>query len=45
MADMKKRKLMFGGHLIRGSSIESHLYTLEGKYNGTKKRGTPRLNG
>ena len=42
-ADMKKRKLMFGGHLMRGSSGEAHLYILEGKVNGTKGRGRPRL--
>ena len=43
MTDMKKRKLMFGGHLMRGSSGEAHLYILEGKVNGTKNRGRPRL--
>ena len=43
MTDMKKRKLTFVGHLMRGSSGEAHLYILEGKVNGTKGRGRPRL--
>ena len=43
MNDMKKRKLIYGGHVLRGSSGESHLYILEGKVEGKKIRGRPRL--
>ena len=31
LRDMRKRKLEYGGHVLRGSSGESHLYLLEGK--------------
>jgi len=34
---------MFGGHLLRGSSGEAHLYILEGKVKGKKNRGRPRI--
>ena len=43
MNDMKKRKLIYGGHVLRGSSGESHLYILEGKVEGKKIRRRPRL--
>jgi len=43
MTDMKKRKLLFGGHLIRGYDEEAHLYILESKVKGKKIRGRPRL--
>ena len=42
LKDMKKRKLMYGGHVMRGSSGETHLYILEGKIGGKKVRGRPR---
>ena len=29
--DMRKRKLEYAGHVLRGSSGESHLYLLEGR--------------
>ena len=32
--DMRKRKLEYAGHVLRGSSGESHLYLLEGKISG-----------
>src|SRR6188508_3042499 len=31
MSNMKKRKLEYAGHVMRGSSGETHLYILEGK--------------
>ena len=31
MSNMKKRKLKYAGHVMRGSSGETHLYILEGK--------------
>jgi len=43
MTDMKKRKLKFAGHVMRGSGGEAHLYVLEGKVKGKKSRGRPRL--
>ena len=39
MNDMKKRKLMYGGHVMRGFYEESHLYILEGKIDGKKNQG------
>ena len=41
--DMKKRKLEFAGHVLRGSSGKTHLYILEGKVEGKRPRGRPRL--
>ena len=40
--DMRKRKLEYAGHVLRGSSGESHLYLLEGKISGKRARGRPR---
>src|SRR6188508_2447654 len=40
--DMRKRKLEYAGHVLRGSSGESHLYLLEGKIGGKRARGRPR---
>ena len=31
MSNIKKRKLEYAGHVMRGSSGETHLYILEGK--------------
>ena len=42
LKDMKKRKLMYGGQVMRGSSGEMHLYILQGKIGGKKVRGRPR---
>src|SRR6188768_1503011 len=42
MSNMKKRKLECAGHVMRGSSGETHLYILEGKIYGKKPRGRPR---
>ena len=39
---MEKRKLKFGGHVMRGSSGKTHLYILEGKVCGKRDRGRPR---
>jgi len=41
--DMKKRKLEYAGHVLRGSSGRTHLVLLEGKVCGKKSRGKPRL--
>jgi len=43
LKDMKKRKLEYGGHVMRGSSGEAHLYILEGKVLGKRPKGRPRL--
>ena len=43
LKDMKKRKLEYGGHVMRGSSGEAHLYILEGKVFGKRPKGRPRL--
>ena len=40
--DMRKRKLEYANHVLRGSSGESHLFLLEGKISGKRARGTPR---
>ena len=40
---MKKRKLEYAGHVLRGSSGRTHLVLLEGKVCGKKSRGKPRL--
>ena len=42
MNNIKKRKLKYAGHVMRGSSGETHLYILEGKMSGKKPRGRPR---
>ena len=42
MSNMKKRKLEYAGHVMRGSSGETHMYILEGKMHGKKPRGRPR---
>ena len=42
MADMKRRKLNYAGHVLRGSSGLSHLQILEGKIEGKNKVGAPR---
>ena len=39
---MRKRKLEYADHVLRGSSVESHLYLLEGKISGKRARGRPR---
>ena len=36
--DMWKRKLSFAGHVLRGSSGDSHLLVLEGKINGKRAK-------
>jgi len=41
--DMWKRKMEFAGHVLRGSSGNSHLCILEGKVCGKRTRGRPRL--
>ena len=41
--DMKKRKLEYAGHVLRGSSGRTHLVLLEDKVCGKKSRGKPRL--
>ena len=41
--DMWKRKMEFAGHVLRGSSGDSHLCILEGKVCGKRCRGRPRL--
>ena len=41
--DMWKRKMEFAGHVLRGSSGNSHLCILEGKVCGKRLRGRPRL--
>ena len=40
--DMKRRKLEYAGHVLRGSSGETHLLLLEGKVNGKRPRARPR---
>ena len=42
MNNIKKRKLEYAEHVMRGSSGETHLYNLEGKIYGKKPRGRPR---
>ena len=41
--DMKRRKLEYAGHVMRGSSGVTHLEVLEGKIEGKRGRGRPRL--
>ena len=43
MRDMRRRKLEYGGHVMRCSSGLAHLTILEGKVCGKKPRGRPRL--
>jgi hypothetical protein len=43
LKDMKKRKLEYGGHVMRGSSGSTHLYILEGQICRKRARGRPRL--
>jgi hypothetical protein len=40
---MKKRKIEYAGHVLRGSSGESHLNILEGKVDGERDSDRPRL--
>ena len=40
--NMRKRKLEFAGHVMRGSSGDAHLYILEGKVKGSRIQGRPR---
>jgi hypothetical protein len=40
--NMRKRKLEYAGHILRGSSGMSHLCILEGKVCGKRPRGRPR---
>ena len=40
---MKKRKLEYAGHVLRGSSGETHLCLLEGRVCGKRPQGRPRL--
>jgi len=42
MTDMKKEETDDGWHLMRGSSVEAHLYILESKVK-EKKISRPRL--
>lgn len=42
MMDMKKRKMKYAGHVLRGSSGMSHLQIMEGRIEGKNKRGAPR---
>ena len=42
--DMKKRKLKYAGHVLRGSGGLTHLQILEGKVEGKRKVGTPKRN-
>ena len=42
MKNMKRRKMEYAGHVLRGSSGRAHLYILEGKVCGSKARGRPR---
>ena len=44
MRNMMKRKLEYAGHVMRGSSGETHLCILEGKEEGMRARGRPRRN-
>jgi len=37
-----RKKLKYVGHVLRGSSGESHLYLLEGKISSKRVRGRPR---
>ena len=39
---MKKRKLKYAGHALRGSSKLSHLQILESRIEGKRKQGAPR---
>ena len=41
--DMWRRKMEFVGHVLRGSSGNSHLSILDGKVCGKRLRGRPRL--
>src|SRR5437899_2552652 len=41
--DMWRRKMEFAGHILRGSSGNSHLCILKGKVCGKRLRGRPRL--
>lgn len=41
--DMKRRKLEYAGHVLRGSSGLAHLAILEGKVDGVRPVGRPRL--
>ena len=43
LKDMKRRKLEYGGHVMRGSSGLTHLTILEGRVCGERPRGRPRL--
>ena len=38
-----KRKLEYGGHVLRGSSGKTYLIILEGKIEGKRAQGRPRL--
>jgi hypothetical protein len=38
---MKKRKMEFAGHVLRGSSSLTHLEGLEWRAEGTRKAGRP----
>ena len=42
--NLKKRKLKFAGHIIRGSAGDMSLLILEGYIDGVRGRGRPRLN-
>jgi hypothetical protein len=42
MKNMRKRKMEYAGHVLRGSSGLTHLYILEGKVEGSRIRGRPR---
>ena len=42
MKVMKKRKLEYSGHVLRGSSGNTHFISLEGKVSGKRAIGRPR---
>ena len=42
MENMIKRKMNYAGHVMRGSSGETHVNILEGKIEGKRKVGAPR---
>ena len=40
---MKKRKMAYAGHILKGSSGDTHLCVLEGKVARNAQLGRPRL--
>jgi hypothetical protein len=41
LSSMKKRKMEYAGHVLRGSSGLAHLQILEGRVQGMRKVGRP----